>query len=303
MIRKVVITDPTKCCVPWWKDVPWLKGKTEITFQPGLNVLFGPNGSGKTTLLTLLARSLCCEQGNVQKVTQDALHHLVPLSLRSEVEYNNGVLPDHDGGPVLHFDPSKAVGLCHGSFDYDFMIQGVVNVTTHVSAGQTTLHRIDDILGAIIEDKWPALDVHEGRHGDRLPEWFATFLRGTGEKGPPTVLLDEPSRSLDVGREIRLLEILSLVAPRVQIIMASHSLFSLLMLPDAHFIDTEPGYSQAARNQIEFRAVDAIRKQDPTKLRRMEEALDKQPISVKPLPSPRHDQAKLTKVKKKGFRS
>lgn len=38
------------------KDVPYFQGRSQVTFQPGLNILVGPNGCGKSTVLNILGR-------------------------------------------------------------------------------------------------------------------------------------------------------------------------------------------------------------------------------------------------------
>ena len=303
MIRKVVITDDTKCCVPWWGKVAWLKDKTEILFKPGLNIIYGPNGSGKSTLLTLLARTLCCEQGDVQVLTQDALSALAPYSKG----FLNGVLPDHDGAPVVHFDPGKAVGLIGGmaGFDYDFGLEGALNAIRKASSGQTTLSRMETILGVVLEQKWPKLDVRVASHHADTAKGIAeveAFLAGTGEQSQPTLILDEPGRSLDLGTDARLMEMVGMLADNMQIIMATHSPFAL-HFPKAHYIDTAPGYSEAGKANLEIHVLAAMYAESPDLIPKMVQFLKDNPRVPRPLPTPQQvakDKAKFqTKPKKR----
>ena len=244
MIRRVKITDPERCLLSWWKDIPWLQAqKKEILFKPGLNVLYGPNGSGKSTVLTLIAKMLCCYDGTRQLVgdytTQDYFD-----GPYGERKLKTGVVPVHDGSPILHFDPSQTVGLIGGSFDYDFIHEGAANSMLHESAGNTSAHRMGTTLAAVFGNEWPEPQIKWKVREERFPD-LAKMLKGTLKKSKPTVLLDEPGRSLDLGRLTTFFHKLAKVKD-VQVILATHSPFAL-RLEGAHYIETEKDYLKLAR--------------------------------------------------------
>lgn len=261
MIHEIRITNPSRSSVPWWSKVPWLQGKDKIEFKPGLNIIYGPNGSGKSTVLTLIARMLCCEQGDVQSIGDWSTRDLYDRSKK----FLDGVLPIHDGAPIMHYDPSKTVGLFGGSFDYDFMDQGVVNACYKGSTGQTGIVRMARHLDALFKGQWPKGVEYKGvcsaKNLKKSKPELAGFLRGNLSRGMeatgiPTMLLDEPSRSLDLRTEIKFLERLADLKG-VQIIMASHSTIAL-NLPGAHYIETSANYVDTARFDVTYHIMNSL---------------------------------------------
>lgn len=256
MITALEINNPADSGVPWWKDCKHLPQSGKLEFGPGINVLFGANGSGKSAILQALARSLHCHQGGMQAVSQ--------TSLGFEGGEKFGLLPRHDGGPVLFHDPGQAAGLIGGGFDDDFFSVGLSNAMFKGSAGQTTLMRGQSALDSLFRDvAVPPLDWKLGKElvTRRYPD-VVSFLAGNIE-GPasaaaakvPTLLLDEPERSLSLPYQQIFWEkvLLSVFRRRkknpIQVIVATHSIFAL-DLP-VHYIEVEPGSLKAARDAIE----------------------------------------------------
>ena len=270
MIHSIQVHDVSKSAVKWWGDVPYLKGLDKIEFAPGLNVIYGPNGSGKSTMLKLIARMMLCEQGDIQKVSYDVRDLFRYGKLEDPEEFLDGVIPIHDGAPVMHFDPSQRVGLVGGAFDYDFLDAGLTNTMLKASAGQTSLVRMQRVLGAVFGGDFPKFDP------EHRSEELMSFLAGNLPEGVeatdrPTVLLDEPSRSLDLRTEIRFFERLAEVED-VQIILATHSTFAL-HLPGANYVETYPRYVKTAKFMAEIHFLKALRN-DPERLGIVTQILD-----------------------------
>ncbi len=243
MIRSVEIKEPSGVVPSWLGTVPALARPRRFDFKPGLNVVFGENGSGKSTLLRVLSTLFCCEQGGQPVVTDHAVESLRDYGVTSLAALEGKVVVDHDGQPVRCADPGVAAGLVGGlaGFDYDFMGAGVMNAMFKGSAGQTTLARVDEIVMQMVRGEVPELE-----RKTRVPGWLAAFLKGRGGRGQPTVLLDESERSFDLDKQMRHWHMLRSVAPEVQLIVASHSPFSL-ELKEAHYVEMIPG--QMARAQ------------------------------------------------------
>lgn len=108
----------------WAFKTDFFKRNGTVSFTDGLNVLFGPSGSGKSTVIGLLASHLAAEQGGRSVVTQDWLGGLTDFA-SSEPAVNSIV--EHDGQPILYVSPRKTIGLRGGTFDDDFIREGLAN--------------------------------------------------------------------------------------------------------------------------------------------------------------------------------
>jgi hypothetical protein len=252
MIHALDIRDPKQTPIEWLPKVEALAKPRRFDFKPGLNILWGRNGSGKTTVIRLMTMLLHCGQGGKPVVTQTSLDELCGGRMHrlhgKDIDLKSAITFEHDGQGVRHFDPSHAVGLLGGgaAFDDEFFSAGVMNTMFKGSAGQTTGFRFDELLNSIMRNKVPKVEwtVHKDRVNDlwqaRL-ELAEHFLKGTSDKGPPTVLLDEPERSYDLNTQVGCWRMLRAYAPTTQFIVASHSLFAL-KIPEANYIEMSPGY-------------------------------------------------------------
>lgn len=254
MIHSVDITDPSNTHIEHLAKVPALAQPRRFDFKPGLNVLWGRNGSGKSTLLRTLAVLFHCEQSGqpvVTGVSMRALFGRWPWKDRGWKRLEESVRVDHDGQPVRHFDPSNAPGLVGGlaGFDWDFGKEGIQNAMFRGSAGETTSFRFERLLNEIVAGKVPTLGRKaSGRHLPPGDDGLLKFeiadriLAGNAaERGPLTVLLDEPERSFDLPMQVSVWRFLRAYASRYQFIVASHSLYAL-NIPEAHYVELTPGY-------------------------------------------------------------
>jgi predicted ATPase len=259
MIHKVEIVDPSDTIIKWLGKVPALQAPRTFEFSPGLNVLWGRNGSGKSTLLTLLARMFHCHQSGEPSVTDGSIRELFGYR-DGEERLLKSVKVSHDGQGVRHFDPMLMPGLIAGgaAFDGDFMMEGVNNALFKGSAGQTTAFRANKVLGAIVKTTvGPQVEwkFHRRESNDPKDLWaqrqkmVEKVLEANAAAGPMTVLLDEPERSFDLPTQVTLWRLLRAYSSRVQIIAASHCVFAL-NIPEARYIEMEPGYLDASKASV-----------------------------------------------------
>lgn len=259
MIYALDIRDSTKTPVKWLSSIEAFKTPRTFEFKPGLNILWGRNGAGKTSLTKVLARLFHCEQGNQPYVTQESLCELGGGDFEG-IDVKKGVAVVHDGQGVRHFDPGHAVGLMGGgaAFDWDFGMEGIVNTMFKGSAGQTTMFRFERLINEIVAGELPTVEWKISR--ERLNSTWskraalaAFFLEANADKGPPTILLDEPERSYDLNTQVGIWRFLRAYADQYQFIVATHSLFAL-KIPGAHYIELSPHYlasSEAVLNILQ----------------------------------------------------
>lgn len=268
MIRSFYFEKQDKPFVtPWVSKVAALKQKIE--FKPGLNVLWGRNGCGKSTLLEGIARMFHCHQSGRQVITNSSRHY--------DVERHGDFTSlkiDHDGAPVMFFDPSQKVGLLSlgGAFDDDFLMEGVRAVGFKASTGQMTIQHFADRVITFERDADKSV---KRKTNHEHKEWDA-FLLGTGEKASPTILCDEPDRGLDGPTQLVLWRYLRAAARSYQVIVASHSLFAL-DLPEANYIEMTPNYLEEGRETL--LALAGFTKEKPAFLRK---AVEETPPEPKP---------------------
>ena len=241
MIYQLKILQPTKTVVPWLGKVRALAQPCVFDFKPGINVIFGPNGAGKSSLLQLLGKHFHCQQGGRSAITQDSGYR------HFEKTYDpNSIAVKHDGQSVVFFDASHVVGVMKGGsyFDYDFLEDSVINsVMARGSSGELVLRRLmlainEGAKNPLVEWKIKKKDVNS-IWKERL-ETIEAQLKKNAPKGPRTILLDEPDRSLDLPNQMALWRYIVQQATKYQIIVASHSSFSL-NLPEVNYIDLMPG--------------------------------------------------------------
>jgi energy-coupling factor transporter ATP-binding protein EcfA2 len=298
VIDRLVIVDPNNTVIPWWANIKAFQGKTEFTFKPGINVLWGRNGSGKSSLVKMLARLTHCEQGGVSKVTSESLREFRPIGGGPRT----GQQLVSDGKGVWHCDPSVAVGLIGGAFDYDFMDMGVRNTMFKGSHGETTLMRVFEILKGMKERKVPTIEYKSGKPtkpGVKADRWqkenYENWLEATKylredskESGPPTVLLDEPDRSMDIPTQLRFWDTLTAHAKNYQMIVATHSMFAL-DVPGANYIEVDFGYLNECRRARSIMMTYAAE---------AERAAEKKPEPTAPPAEPAPEPKKRTRAKK-----
>ena len=256
MIRSLEILDSKNTFLKWLGNVEALSTPRKFEFKPGLNVIWGRNGAGKSTIIQLLANLFHCHQAGVPVVTQNSIQDLFS---RSEEDFTKSIKVSHDGQGVRYFDPSMQIGVVGGgaAFDWDFGVEGVANYMFRGSAGQVTLKRFDKVLESLVRRTTPPKVEYKITSGKVNSLWedrlkiANTFLKGSGKVGQPTILLDEPERSLDLNYQPAIWRLLRSFAPTTQFIVASHSLFAL-RIPEANYIELGSDYLKGSEKALKL---------------------------------------------------
>jgi DNA polymerase III delta prime subunit len=233
MIKELEISNIEGTPVKWLSKTKAFKDNNKWKFTPGLNILWGPNGSGKSTLLLLLARMFHCEQGcDEQKITSYSMSHL--LDRFAKTSSYDSVKVEHDGSPVVYLDSGVTKGqIFPGTFDDDFFRESVSSYMSKGSSGEMTSLKLGNILKCIIGNKFKEADLR-GPYGDEK-SIIEGFFKGTFEKDRPTVLMDEPDRSLDITSQFLLWKFVMRNKHKAQFIIAAHNLLAC-DFEDANYI-------------------------------------------------------------------
>lgn len=239
-------------------DLDFFKGKRKLEFKPGLNILYGPNGCGKSTILKILADTMCATQGGLSVLTQNALSETVDIWGNGKDKIALEVA--HDGQPVMFCDPRTTVGLSSGAFDDDFFEKGLVEVTERrkKSHGQASVARLGAVIGVLNGKLEPPTQVKRNfAKGAVNSLWgkgidvVEARMQGQGAKGQFTILLDEPESNFSLRWQRNLWSMIAdpLVAARLQVIVASHSLFAL-GIEHANYLDLVEGHRQETQSLL-----------------------------------------------------
>lgn len=151
------------------------------------------------------------------------------------------------------------VKIGSGGLDDDFYKDGLLNVISRASTGQTTLRRMDRCLAVLTGKAEPPKKI-DWRIKSAIANdvWRAklknveNLLAPAISKGQPTVLLDEPESGMSLLWQAALWrKVLAsqAVAERCQIICASHSPFCL-GIPHAHYIEMEKDYIANCQQEV-----------------------------------------------------
>lgn len=254
------------------------------------NVVVGPNGAGKSALLrTLALRFLATQVGESQLdgqyvVGRDADELWTKLTTWGrESEFLAGLEAKTDNGPARYYRPNlipgeKSSGVTAMMCGYFEEAKAYMRETENKSDGQANLTRLAHALALLDEETsqaMPAYPQHNWRFGRdplspaalrKVREDFradpmdlrAETLKSIaqqGQTGTPLLLLDEPEQSLDALAEVSLWKQLEAANPeKVQVVVASHSLYPLLHPKKFKLIEAVPGYIAQVQSALGMRS-------------------------------------------------
>jgi len=244
------------------------------------NVIVGENGAGKSALLmTLAIRFLAWFTGysafdsKYTSLNRDAIEWWGrPRGWGTDWQFMPGLQCETDNAPALYYRPGHIPGNEHsvttammcGYFD---LARQYAKLTDNKSSGQACLATMDRVIRAVAGEELPTEYAHVNwRFGREVPppnerrgqfvgdwEWQAHVLKSLMVPAPgcrPLILMDEPEQSLDARAEARLWKSIEAAdLGKVQIIVASHSVYPILHPERFHLIECEAGYAQAVRQQ------------------------------------------------------
>lgn len=232
-------------------------------------VIVGPNGAGKTALLTALAMqtlSYYTGQSNFDNnyINSSKSDRFWSKSRSWPCDYTflEGLICKSDLAPALYYRPGHIPGnekcittamMC-GYFDE---AKAHARMVDKKSSGQQSQALLDKLQHLMSSDK-PELDYQHihwsfGRECREIDyrasdlDKMAEVLKKSYSKRvvgvKPVILMDEPEQSLDAKAQALLWrQIAATDASKVQIIVATHSLYPLMHPKSFKLIEAVPGY-------------------------------------------------------------
>jgi iron complex transport system ATP-binding protein len=194
----------------------------------GFFIIIGPNGSGKSTLLKLMAGLINPVSGQVEVLG------------KSVGAYKRKAL-----AKILGLVPQTT------SMDFPFTVMDVVLMGRSPHLGMLGLEREEDIHIAMQALKFTGVDALSSREMGRLSggERQRVCIARAICQDPKIILLDEPTASLDLAHQIRVMDLMEKLQHEkgITIVMVSHDINlaamyadTLLILKDGRIVDSGP---------------------------------------------------------------
>lgn len=246
------------------------------------NVIVGPNGSGKSALLTALSihtMSFFTGQSELDPhMTRSTHDDECWWSLKHQYgqdwEFLKGLNALGDGAPAVYYRPghipgngdSVAYSMMCGYFDSAREYGRMIDEKSSGQQCSALLKRFTDILNgtrtiptdyAMHKDwEFNAMERIKSRNdsndsfGRNIMPWEykgavleAIAKQAKENPGTPAVILDEPEQSLDAKSEFKLWKsIKDADCSKMQLIVATHSIYPFMHLDAFNVIETVPGY-------------------------------------------------------------
>jgi iron complex transport system ATP-binding protein len=168
-------------------------------------IIIGPNGSGKTTLMKLIA--------GVEKPAKGRIH----IMGRSIKHYNRKDLARH----IAYVPQTTPV-------DFPFSVIEIVLMGRSPYQGMLGLEKKEDLEKAKQALAFTGVEHLENRRLDQLSggECQSVFIARAICQEPKVILLDEPTASLDLSHQVRIMDLMEKLKADMQItvVMVSHDL-------------------------------------------------------------------------------
>lgn len=241
------------------------------------NVIVGPNGAGKSALMTALAlQTLSFYIGESAFDDQYALSNEArefwtdTRGWREDYVYLPGLSCETDNAPALYYRPNHIPGnddsigaamMCGYGKQADIYWKQV----HQKSSGQQSQALLKKVIALLLGESEPlayqyvhwrsgkvAIDLTQGRGYVNDFDYKFEVLRNRYANPPagarPLVLMDEPEQSLDARAEAILWgQVAQADCTKVQVIVATHSLYPLMHPELFNLIEAVPGYIDEVR--------------------------------------------------------
>lgn len=253
--------------------LPLVKDRKFEFSEDKINIIFGTNGCGKSSICKILAAYCSIKNGGWSRVVDnhdmvvvfekikfpDAFHRLSPGECKADVEWDGTptfFLHMEAGQPAFFVDDASQsddgissymdqIAVCVGKPS-----QGTLRLSKLLklkkSLNEIPKLKISSKLYDEKNDKWSC-----NKEWQKLPSACYDYIKSLPRNGKPTVILDEPDRSLSIEAQILLwTTFIPYIATRFQVIVATHCFVPLISKLDFNFIEMEKDYLSKSRKMI-----------------------------------------------------
>lgn len=264
-----------------FKAIPYLETSALMSSHPdGVkfsltkpNVIVGPNGAGKTALMTSLSMltlshftsgSALDDNYVLDRDSKDWwAERTEQKTWKRFWDYLPGLQVVTDDGPAYFYRPAhmpgNEVGITHAMMlGYMDEARAYGKLTEEKSSGQQSSALLAKIVacldGSAVVPKHGAVHWRYGRVPKDLERGYAADydkqantligrFNAVKADAMPVILMDEPEQSLDALAELRLWQKIEAAdVSRLQVIVATHSLYPLMHPGAFNIIEAVPGY-------------------------------------------------------------
>lgn len=197
----------------FYGDFPALKNVTFSVATGDFFIIIGPNGSGKTTLLKVMA-GILKSQADHLKILNRPVEHYTRKALARTIAFVPQMIP----------------------VDFPFSVTEIVLTGRSPYLGMLGLEQEKDLEIAKQALRFTGIDHLAHRKLDQLSggEQQRVFVAKAICQEPEIILLDEPTASLDLAHQIRLMDLMEKLKNerKITVVMVSHDVNLAAMYGD-----------------------------------------------------------------------
>jgi iron complex transport system ATP-binding protein len=197
----------------YYKDFPALKNITFSVTRGDFFIIIGPNGSGKTTLLKMMAGILKYQTDQLE-ILNRPVNNYTRKALARTIAFVPQIIP----------------------VDFPFSVNEIVLMGRSPYLGMLGLEQENDLKIAKQALRFTGLEHLAHRKLDQLSggEQQRVFVAKAICQEPEIILLDEPTASLDLAHQVRLMDLMEKLKneKKITVVMVSHDVNLAAMYGD-----------------------------------------------------------------------
>ena len=232
-------------------------GNREFVFTEGINIIFGENGCGKSILIDTISKyvgidkrgwSIGLDPSRITGINYKFKSYINLIEANSKL----GLIDINWDGVACYKsetqrDPmSMLSNIMQGGEKEEVSINEAMNLKKNkLSSGQGVVYFLGKLINLKIPDISKPINDKKNDVWAKLGSYFSDYVSTLPRDGKPTLILDEPDKSLDFGSQYTMwTQAINKLSEIYQIIVVTHSPFALLR-DDCNIIDKDDYYNKS----------------------------------------------------------